>query len=312
MSKIVNLKQYDLVFSTSFFYTHGVSGHLYEMIDYFYICSQNGINCAILLADGVPKERFETAVKDKYNFTSEEQSHMFEHTYECVQPKIIMAQNVCLVDGSWRILNCTMYANNVFLLRCSESDFSYFHNHKSIKRAHVMQDFKLYPERFEDLDISVVDYRKKILWSKYHQPKNTTENTALLYLTTSTRADDIENIKRIIAKQICDNYLIVTNEPKIYASLVSNNIAVEEAPVKNILERFDTYIYTPTKWKSDCSPRFIVECAVYGKQVVYEIDYECKGIDRRREDIAEDLAGLELKNTDFFISYVKEQMEKYA
>jgi hypothetical protein len=282
------------------------------MIDYFYICSRNGINCAILLADGVPKSRFETAVKDKYNFTAEEQAHMFEHTYECFQPKLIMANNVCLVDGSWRILNCTMYADNVFLLRCSEGDFTYFRKHKSIKRAHVMQDFKLYPERYTELDISVVDYRKKILWSKYHQPKTTTANTALLYLTTSTRADDLNNIKRIIDKQICDNYLIVTNEPKLYASLASDKIAVEEAPVKNILERFDTYIYTPTRWKSDCSPRFIVECAVYSKQVVYEIDYECKGIDRRREDIAENLASLELTDNDFFITYVKQQLEQYA
>ena len=175
-----------------------------------------------------------------------------------------------------------------------------------------MQDFKLYPERYEELDISVIDYRKKILWGKYYQPQSSKPNTALLYLTTSTRADDINNIKRIIDKQICDNYLIVTNEPSLYTSLVSDNITVEEAPVKNIFEQFDTYIYTPTKWKNDCSPRFIVECAVYGKQVVYEIDYQCPGIDRRREDIDQDLAGLELTNKDFFITYIKEQMEKYA
>lgn len=306
--KILNLKQYELIFTTSFFYTHGVSGHLYEMIDYFYICSQNNINCAILLADGVKKSQFEQSVKDKYNFTKDELDHMFEHTYECHQPKIIMANNICIVDGSWRVLSCTIYADNIFLLRCSESDFTYFDKSKTINRSHLLQDFKLYLERFEDLDIAVVDYTKKILWSKFHQPTSTTPNTALLYLTTSTRADDIDNIKRIMSKNICDNYLIVTNDPKRYSILESNNVKIKEAPVTNILEQFDTYIYTPTKWKNDCSPRFVVECAVYNKQVVYEIDYECAGLARRLDDIKNNLAGLELTTDDFFVSYVKEHI----
>jgi hypothetical protein len=47
---------------------------------------------------------------------------------------------------------------------------------------------------------------------------------------------------------------------------------------------------------------------VYGKNVVYEIDYECRGIDRRREDIDSNLNGLELLPNDFFVGYVKEQM----
>lgn len=305
MSKILNLKQYDLIFTTSFFFTHGVSGHLYEMIDYYHICSTNGIKCGILLADGVTKEVFKKAVQDKYNFSKEELYEMLNDTTECYRPKIIMANNICLVDGSWRMLDCTVYADNAFLLRCSEPNFKYFHDSKTIKQTHLMQDFKLYPERFEDLRIKVVDYVKKLLWSKYYpQPKVKTD-TALLYLTTSMRAIPVDDVKNIIDKAAYKKYLIITNDVDRYRSLVSDNVIVERAPVSNIFEKFDTYIYTSTRWKIDCSPRFIVECALYGKEVVYEIDYQCSGIERRKEDIKNNFASLELKSDDFFISYVK-------
>ena len=308
MSKIVDLRNLDLVFTTSFFFTHGVCGHLYEMIEYCYITRRNGINSGILLADGVTKEVFEQTLKDKYVFTEEEYNDIVSNTYECFQPKIIRANNVCLVDGSWRILNCVMYADNVFLLRCSEGDFTFFDKHKSIKRTHLLQDFKLYDERFENLDINVEHYIKKILWGKYKQPNLTKTNTALLYLTTSTRSTSLEYVQKLMEKKLCDNYLIVTNMPELYKSLEAPNVRVELAPLNNIHDLFDTYIYTPTRWKSDCSPRFIVECAVYGKQVVYEIDYVCRGIERRIEDIEEDLGALELKDGDYFIEYVKQNI----
>ena len=306
MSKILNLREYDLVFTTSFFYTHGVSGHLYELIDYCYISRTNGINAAILLADGVSKETFETAILNKYSFTKQELDDILSNTIECHKPLIIQANNVCIVDGSWRILNCTIYADNVFLFRCSEDDFTYFANSKSIKRTHLMQDFKLYPERFEELDIEVVDYVKKLLWGKFHKPKPVKTNTGLLYLTTACRALTLDVVKDIIDKGICDKYLIVTNDVTLYRSIESERVTVEQAPVKDIFERFDTYIYTPTDLQKDCSPRFIVECAVYDKEVVYEIDYVCDGIERRREDIKNDLSSLELVNEDFFVTYFKE------
>lgn len=306
MSKILDLKNYDVVFTTSFFYTHGVSGHLYELIDYYYISSISGLKCAILLADGITKDIFKTAITDKYDFSSDELSHILSDTIECFQPKIIMSKNICIVDGSWRVLNCTIYADNAFLLRCSEDDFTYFSNSKSIKRSHLMQDFKLYPERFEDLDIEVVDYIKKILWGRYKVPKTVKTNTAMMYLTTNCRALSLDDTKKIIDKRICDNYLIITNKPEIYSSLVSDTVRVEQAPIKDIFEQFDTYVYTTTDLQKDCSPRFIVECAVFGKEVIYEIDYISDGVERRKQDIADNLAGIKLTNQDYFVEYVKQ------
>jgi len=306
MSKIVDLKKYDLVFTTSFECHHGVSGHLYELIDYYYISSINGIRSAILLTDRTPKNLFAKAVKDKYNFTIEEYNDMMEHTYECAVPKIVMADNVCVVDGSWRFLSCVFYTNNMYLFRCSEHEFEKFHNHKTIKKAHLMQDCKLYPERYENVNIEVIDYVKKILWNKYHQPKKVKTNTALLYLTTNCRALPVDDLKKVISKYNFEKYLVVTDSPKIYESVANDKVIIRQAPVDNIFEQFDSYIYTATPEQEDCSPRFIVECAVFGKEVIYDIDYTCKGVERRREDIKRDLNGLLLTTEDSFIKYYKE------
>ena len=300
--KILNLKQYELVFTTSFYTKHGVSGHMYELIDYYYVCKKAGINCAILLADGVDKEAFLNAVQYKYNLDID----ILADTHQCHNPRIIMTNNICLVDGSWRVNDCTIYADNAFLLRCSEDDFTFFDKNKSIKKSHIMQDFKLYSERFEDLNVEVVDYIKKIMWSKYVQPTPTNANIGLLYLTTNCRAIPVEEVQSIMNKGICDKYLIVTDKPKIYGPLASDTVEVVQAPVQNIFEHFDTYIYTTTELRSDCSPRFVVECAVFGKQVVYEIDYVCAGLERRKQDIEQDLSALELTVDDQFVTYVKQ------
>jgi hypothetical protein len=308
MSKIVDLKEYDIVFTTSFECPHGVSGHLYELIDYFYIASINNISCAILLTDTTSKELFASAVKDKYNFTSEEYNLIINNTFETPTPKIVMAKNVCVVDGSWRFGSCVFYTDNMFLLRCSEHEFEKFHNHKTIKRAHVMQDFKLYPERYEHIDVSVVDYVKKILWNKYHYPKEVTTNTALLYLTTNCRALTVQQLSEVIERYDYKQYLVLTNNTSLYETLSSDSVIIKQAPIEDIFENFDAYIYTATPDKEDCSPRFIVECAVFGKEVIYDIDYVCKGVERRKEDIAKDLNSLLLTSDDFFIKYIKEHI----
>jgi hypothetical protein len=293
------------VFTTAFFPSYGVSGHLYELIDYYYITKISGINSAILLADGLTLETFEKAITDKYDFTSVELDDILSNTVECAHPKIIMSNNICLVDGSSKILDCTIYAENAFLMRCSEKDFEFWANSKSVNHTHLMQDFRMYSERFENLDIEVIDYVKKILWGRYRKPTPTNTNTGLFYLTTACRAIDINLAKSIISKNYCDDYLIITNDVGRYQELASPSVTIQQAPVSDIFEKFDTYIYTPTDWQGDCSPRFVVECAVYGKQVIYEIDYFCAGLQQRKVDIARDVKSLELTESDHFVKYVK-------
>jgi hypothetical protein len=172
-----------------------------------------------------------------------------------------------------------------------------------------MQDFNLYPERFEQLNINVVHYIKKILWSKYKQPKQVKTNTALFYLTTNCRALPPNDIEALINKHEFEHYLVVTNDIDMYASLEADDVSVVSAPVSGLFEKFDAYIYTATPLKADCSPRFIVECAVYNKDVIYEIDYMDPGVKQRQIAIERDVNELLLVDSDDFVSYVKRYID---
>lgn len=305
MSKILDLTDYDIVFTTSYEVTHGLSGHLYEEIEYHYTALQNGLKSVLLLSDGTTTEMLKAAVTDKYTFTEKELEQFFDNVIECAVPKLIRANDICVVDGSAQFNDAPVYCNNVYLLRCSQTDFSKFTNAKNIKQVHLLQDFLVYDDRYENENIIVVDYVKKILWDKYKQPKDTITDTALFYLTTNCRGVSVESIQKIIDRQEHNSYTIITNNIDLYSPLEADNVSVINGPVKDIFDQFDTLIYTPTGKSFDCSPRFIVECEIFGKQVQYEIDYEDRGITARRNHIQDDINSLHLNTNDYFFRYVR-------
>lgn len=272
------------------------------MIDYYYVCSTAGINCAILLSDGTSKDLFKAAVENKYNFTQSELDSMITNTIEHACPKIIMANILCIADGSSRLNGSTVYADNVILLRCFDKNFDYFAKHNSIKHTYLLHDSTVY---LDTPPVTTKHYVKKILWSKYCAPVTVKTDTALLYLTTNCRQLTTDNITEIINKYNYKRYLIVTNQPDVYQGL-PNNVQVVQAPMQNIFEQFDAYIYTSTAKQFDCSPRFIVECALYGKDVHYEIDYTDLGIAARRRTIEAGIEQLELTVDDEFVKLVKD------
>ena len=303
MSKILNLKKYDIVFTTSFENNHGITGHIFEMIEYYTICKHNNIKAGLALLDGMTKELVSSVLDKKYTFTQEEKDDILNNTEYCVHPTIIMSNSLCIVDGAPSVRNCVIYADNVFLLRCWDGSLDFYSNSKSIKQTHLLQDFSMYTERYEDLNIQVVDYTKKLLWNRYIPPKPVKTNTAMFYMMNRCKARPAEEIAGYIDKHNFEKYLIVTDTPKRYEHLVNDKVSIEIAPVPDLFEKFDTYVYTPVD-KVDCSPRFIVECAVFGKDVIYEMNYVDPGVDARRRGIAAGVETLLLKDDDFFVEYV--------
>jgi hypothetical protein len=309
MSGILNLKDHEIVFTTSFEHMHGLSGHLYEMIEYHYIFQKNGINSLILLSDGTDKKLLIDAIERKYCFTDEEKSMIFSSIVEHRKPKIIIADNICIVDGSSRFSESSIISKNVFLLRCSDRNFDYFLKNKTIKNIHLLQDFDVYEDKHNYDSIKTVDYVKKILWQKYKVPKSVKTETALLYLTTNCRSLSIDYILEITKKyNSFKKFLIITNDEDRYNSIKSDRIDIVNGPIDNIFEKFDAYIYTPIERKFDCSPRFIVECAVYNKDVYYELDYVDLGIESRKQYIKNNIDYLMLKENDEILDYFKENI----
>jgi hypothetical protein len=289
---IVNLKQYDIVITTSFEFKYGVCGHLFEMIDYYYaIKTYTDLTPCILLSDGTTTEELQNAIQYKY------QDLIVENVVEHKHPKVILANNILLVDGSPRLRNADIFADNLFMFRCSETDFSSL---KFKGNKFMLQDFEIYDERYSDM--TNIDYKKKILFDKYKHYANSVEDTAMFYLTSLCRALTTEQLESSIEKHKVSNYIVLTDTPEIY-----NN--AYRIPLENMWDRFSTYIYTAIPRKMDCSSRFVLECLHYGKHVIFDIEYYDKALAVRCKD---GLNGTSLKQDDAFLKLLNEQIKRKA
>jgi len=294
MSSIANLKHYDIVLTSSFEFKFGISGHLFEMIDYYWaIKNYTTLTPCILLADGVTVDELNDAVKQKYD------NLIIEHVEYCVQPKVILAKNLLIVDGSPQLKGADLFVDNIFLFRCSASNFEAFNQTRS--RVFLLQDFEVYPERYEDSGLIVFDYKKKILFSKYKQYNSIVNDTAMFYLTTVCRALSQDDLLSIINKHQFKTNIILTDDPSVYTL-----DHVYKVPLADIWDKFNTYIYTSIPRKTDCSSRFILECMHYNKDVVYEIDYYDPALEVRKKD---GLTGTSLLPEDAFLRLLNEQIK---
>jgi hypothetical protein len=290
MASIVNLKAYDIVLTTSYEFKFGVCGHLYEMIDYYWaIKNWTDLNPCILLADGTTIEEFDNAVAQKYD------NIKIDKVVYNPQPKVIIANNLLIVDGSPRLRNAELLVSNIFLFRCSESDFNYYNG----KNVFLLQDNEIYDDR--PSDVTVIDYKKKILFTKYKQYSNTVTDTGMFYLTSVCRALSHNELVDAIKKHGFQNNIVLTDDPSMYALDF-----VYRVPVNNMWNMFSTYIYTRVPRQIDCSSRFILECMHYGKDVIYDIDYYDKALEVRKKD---GLNGTSLLPTDAFLTLLNEQIK---
>ena len=290
MAPIVNLKAFDIVLTTSYEFKFGVCGHLYEMIDYYWaIKNWTNLNPCILLTDGTTLEEFDRAVEQKYD-----DLQVAKVVYHPA-PRVIIANNLLVVDGSPRLRDADLLVDNVFLFRCSESDFSYYKK----KRVFLLQDNEIYDDRPEG--VTVIDYKKKILFSKYKQYNNTVTDTAMFYLTDVCRALSQQELNESIAKHGFKNNIVLTNAPQLYD--MEN---VFQVPVNDLWDKFSTYIYTKVPRQIDCSSRFILECMYYGKDVIYDIDYYDRALEVRKKD---GLNGTSLTKDDAFLKLLDEQIK---
>jgi hypothetical protein len=242
MAPIINLKSFDIVLTTSYEFKFGVCGHLYEMIDYYWaIKNWTNLRPVILLSDGTTVDEFDKAVAQKYD------NIKIEHVVYHPNPRVILANNLLIVDGSPRLRNAELLVDNIFLFRCSESDFSFYKN----KNVFLLQDNEIYDDKPEDT--TVINYKKKILFSKYKKYNSTVTDTAMFYLTDVCRALPQYELEQSIDKHGFKHNIVLTNSPQLYS--LDN---VYQVPVDNLWEKFNTYIYTKVPRQIDCSSRFIL------------------------------------------------------
>ena len=110
-------------------------------------------------------------------------------------------------------------------------------------------------------------------------------------------------IEQYHKKSRCNkSFLIVPYKLPEYDSIP--DVEQVEAPIENLFDKFDTYIYTPINRKFDCSPRLVTECFIHNKNVFKDLDYYDIGLETRYNDCIDNLDQLNLNNNDYILNLI--------
>lgn len=268
---------------------HGICGHTFEIIDYFYILSKH-FKTGILISEDITWEDLEKAIYSKYDFSEKEIQHIKQNTVFFDRPKVVRGTNILIVDGG--VLNMSKVAmlfDNIIYFACGNKEIK--NNERN--NVYVLQDDRVY----DPVKINGINYKKRILFDRLKKIK-TADNKVLVYGTKNCR-----NIKDFDELKKYGDLLVITNKENR-----PNNIPSVVPPVDNLFEMFSTYLYTPIERKWDCSPRFIAECKYYNKKVIYHnIDYMDidHGLRIRKWDVDNDFYSLFLREDDELIEILK-------
>jgi len=221
MSNIYNLKKYDLIISQTWFKNnHGICGHTFEMVEYFWIL-KDYFNICILNTENISIQDFKTAIISKYNFNKDEVSLIINSIVSAYKPKILLCSNVLIVDGDYFSMSDTIIFNKMFLFACGNKSIK----NNTNKNIFVLQDHRIY----DKAEVNSIEYRKKILFSRLKKVKNH-QNRTLIYATKNCRNLSNEYYKNLLSSYN-DDFLVLTNEEN-KLSFVNKRITQIKMPVK--------------------------------------------------------------------------------
>lgn len=325
-SSLLTITNYDLVISHSWNNPnnkdapeHGVCGHTFEMIEYFWLL-KNKYNCCLLWTETMSPETLTTILESKYNFDEKEIEQIVLNSIFKYRPKLLKAKNILLVDGQInRDVGITMIYNHLFLFSCGNKD-----NHLiGDPKITVLQDTRIYKD-----GPRVKHYVKKLLLHR-HRFFLGNQNTSMLYLSKNCRASTLGEVEEIMNHYNYDvfrypsrHWLIVTDDPERYKELDKKkfNYTIEQTPVLDLHKRFNHYVYTPTPRQFDCSNRLLVECRHMTKMVsMWKINQDyltndvglnvrIHDIRGNSEDAYLDNVTLIRGNEDEIFKYIKEEI----
>lgn len=275
----------------------GVNGHTFELIEYFWILKKY-INCKIIIPDDLSNIDLKNCINSKYNFNDDETNLIMENVIFLNRPKILIGDYLLIVDGNlMKDKNIILKFKHIFLFSCGlNNNFSL-----NIDNISILQDYRIYKN-----SIITIDYKKKILFSRFKKIENFQKNS-LLYITKNCREISYNDLMKLPSNE---KFIAIKNKDDNYDFKI-DNIELVNAPLENIFEKFEKFYYTKVNKKFDCSPRFIAECEYYNKEVVYLIDYleEDKGLFWRKYDIENNFKSIFLNENDEIIKIIKDKCE---
>jgi len=275
-SALVNLRHYRVTLTTAYQPHFGISGHLYEMIEYFmHFRYDKNIDACILISDGTTRDMFFSAIDSKYDLTQDELQQFKDHTYFEFKPFVIYADTLLITNGSMRFEGADLFARKKLVFRCSNLE-------PGLDRDDItlLQD----PRIYDDMSNSI-PYKKRMMFSKYKQLEPKHPNVGMFYAKSNSKVMHQDEFDYLVDKhkERFDSFILLTDQE----TYVPEGVELRLVPVADLGDSFSTYIYTHKESTVlvDCSPRFHAECKHYGKELIIEAPEVDKGLAARLYDI---------------------------
>ena len=276
---------------------HGICGHTFEVIEYYYIL-MDIFKVGILLAEDITKSDFRKSIESKYDFSKDEVDKIIKNTILSKRPRLVKGRNILFTDGGIRSTkDVILLFDNIIHFSCGDLEIK----NNTEDNVWILEDHRVY----EKAKVNSINYVKKILFDHFTIPDTHADKT-LVYATKNCR--DLSSNDYMELNSLYDNLIDLTNQEN-RPTQEYENIEFLIPPISDIFSKFNKYVYTPISRKWDCSPRFIAECKYFNIKVeYYNIDYldVDLGLRVRKADIGSDFNSLYLRANDNIIPILKE------
>lgn len=278
------------------YYDNKVCGHMYEIIEYYYILKDE-FDIKIIFPENYNLEM----VLSKYTFTLVEKIELSNCIIQRPKSGIIKTKGgkglVLVVDGNLGNFKGIIYGipiqfscGKLGLIPKDKRAWYLLHD----KRICEEQEFEGYQT---NPPIKTFNYNKRILFEKFYKDTryhpNIQQSHILFYLTENCKYQTEEDINGIIKKYLDQSLNIITivtdyefDKTKLeYPANMIQLINIKENPINIFNIPFTHYFYTNVKRQWDCSNRLIAECDFHNRNIFFVNDYQDNALVIRRFDI---------------------------